>query len=380
MNVLRTIPSFYPKVTGPAYQASQITHGLRKRGHEGGIFTSTAGAENEPATDTVDGIPVRRFDSLPIPFPYEIMPQAPPALWRTDADVIHAHSYRNFLSDSAYVISQRRKIPFVLHAHGTLLGYKSIIGTDSAWPYRAYDALTRKRVVKNADAVVVSTSEEYDEAVEFGVAESKIHSLPVGKDVNRYTAIPRNPPEDRFRLLFVGRLDPSRNVEQLIEALSSLPIDITLRVVGGEVQRSNASEPGYLDRLKSICEGLGVTNRVTFTGPKYDGDLIEEYRMADLFVYTSNYENFGQTMLEAGAAGLPVVATPEGVAVDIVRDGQTGYLVPHGDPEAVADAIQQVRDRGSREMGQRLQDRVKADYKWETIIDDYVELYRDLTS
>lgn len=380
MRVGRAIPVFYPETTGPAYQAQEISKRLIKRGHETPVYATTRGAEKKPQIETVDGIPVRRFQTFFGRLPYDLVPGVIPTLARDDFDVLHAHGYRNFLTDVSFAVSRLRHIPFVLQTHGTLIGYRRTAVDSPTWQYRVYDAVTRRVAARRADHVIVSTTQEREEAVEFGVSQERISVIPVGKNVEHYQSAPLSPPEDVFRLLFVGRLAPGRNVEQVVEAMAELPSDIELRVIGGEVSLNVGSSDGYVDKLITLTEHLGVSDRVSFVGPKYEDELVKEYRSAHAFVYTSRYENFGQTILEAAASGLPIVATPVGVANDLVEEGVTGYLVPFDDPEATATSIESLRSSDHRAMGRRLELVVTQEYSWPSIIDEYERIYSDLTA
>jgi len=95
------------------------------------------------------------------------------------------------------------KKPFVLSTHGSLLGYRYILESEfMQLPYRIYDVATFKSVVRRADAVVVSSKNEYREALEFGVHKKKIYLIPAGVDIGDY-----EPHQDKsnevLNLLFV---------------------------------------------------------------------------------------------------------------------------------------------------------------------------------
>jgi glycosyltransferase involved in cell wall biosynthesis len=100
--------------------------------------------------------------------------------------------------------------------------------------------------------------------------------------------------------------------------------------------------------------------------------------MADIFVYPSKYENFGQPLLEAGAHGLPIVATPVGVARDIIIDGETGYLTSD-DPKAMSDHIHLLQDNNLRQqMGTQIKKLIREKFDWVNIMSQYIGLYRSL--
>ncbi len=269
--------------------------------------------------------------------------------------------------------------PFVLNTHGSLLGYKKYLKPGFPHlPYRLYDALSLKRSAKRADRVVVSSKFEYEDAIEFGIDKKKLAIIPAGLDF-------KNPPrekttdrEEPLKILFVGRIARVRRVELLLQAVRGLAFPWQAVIVGGEEQTSSVQAGGYLPELKTLSRDLGIEDRVSFAGPQKPEALAAFYEAADVFVYPSLYENFGQPMLEAAAAGLPLVATPVGVARELVQNGETGFLTD-GDPKNIRQNIERLRDNGlRRSMGKNISKLASERYNWNAIIQQYLELYRSL--
>ena len=226
--------------------------------------------------------------------------------------------------------------------------------------------------------MVVSSKLEYEDAVEFGIQKTKLHVIPMGIDVDEYVDNPVRQNEDTINILFVGRIARVRRIEILLQAVAKLPIRFHLTLVGGEEKTSSLSKSGYLDELKKLCKNLNINDRVTFVGPVAQDELFNWYSKGDIFVYPSLYENFGQPILEAAAAGLPIISTPVGVAQEIITDNKTGFLF-NGDDQALTDRITQLTDLSLRkEMGKALRERVRSLYGWEGIIKQYLNLYQSL--
>ena len=207
--------------------------------------------------------------------------------------------------------------------------------------------------------------------MEFGISKDKIHVIPMGIKVDDTKKVSNS----TMQLLFVGRIARVRRIELLLQAVEKLKFPFHLTIAGGEEKTSSVTRSGYLQDLKELTHRLNLNSKVTFTGRKTQEELKEYYRMADLFVYPSKYENFGQPLIEAGGHGLPIIATSVGVARDIIIDGETGYLTSD-DPKAMSDRIQLLHDQKLRQqMGVKIKDLVREKFEWENIMDQYIDLY-----
>jgi glycosyltransferase involved in cell wall biosynthesis len=259
-------------------------------------------------------------------------------------------------------------------------------------PYLIYDSFNKKMPAIDADAVVVNSRLEYNDAVKFGIDKKKIHLIPVGIDVSLYKKSyeknnagkpAQKREENKIKLLFVARISRNRNLELIIKALKILKDKfpnkkIELTIVGREIVNSSTDKAGYIFELKKLSKKLGVDSCVFFIGEMKGNDLIECYKKADIFVYTSLYENFGQPLLEAAATGLPIISTPVGIARELIDKNKTGYFVKY-DEKDVSDKIALLFERKKRdEFGKRLRETVRKKYDWKKIILQYCKLYNSL--
>ncbi len=236
--------------------------------------------------------------------------------------------------------------------------------------------MTLKTSAKRAQAIIVSSKFEYEDALEFGIPKDKIHVIPMGAKVDN--TIKERTANDTLQLLFVGRIARVRRLELLLHAVEKLTFPFHLTIAGGEEKTSSVTRSGYLKELKALTQRLNLNSKVTFTGRKPQEELKTYYEMADLFVYPSKFENFGQPLIEAGAHGLPIIATPVGVARDIVIEGETGYLTSD-DPIAMSDRIHLLQDDNLRkQMGIQIKNLIKEKFDWENIMNQYVSLYNSL--
>jgi glycosyltransferase involved in cell wall biosynthesis len=160
--------------------------------------------------------------------------------------------------------------------------------------------------------------------------------------------------DGREGLVFLGRLTHQKAPEVLIEALRRLPHPPPLRVIGDGDLRP---------RLEAAATGLPVT----FVGRVPEERVAAEIARARALVFPSRWEGFPNAVLEALERGLPVVASDVGAVRTLVRDGETGALVPPEDPAALAGAIERVLGDDGRwgTMARRARELARG-YGWET--------------
>ncbi|MBY5978959.1 glycosyltransferase family 4 protein [Ferrimonas balearica] len=187
-----------------------------------------------------------------------------------------------------------------------------------------------------------------------------------GVDLKRYHHVPRERRDEQCRLLVVGRLVQDKGIDLAIKALVQLPPRFTLTLVG------DGPDHG---KLVALAEALGVSDRVAFVGRSNTPE--QYYQSSDLFLMTSNYEPFGQTILEATACGLPVVAFDQNCVKTNTRVilGELGFFAEAYQPEPLAQQIlaaaQSLEQDSS--LPQRLMAYANANFSWD-------KLYKDLTN
>lgn len=226
------------------------------------------------------------------------------------------------------------------------------------------------------------------------VAE-RCHSLHNGVDA-RFLEI-ESRPEVSGSVLFVGRLSPEKGVHVLIEAFRQVADkhDIQLTLVGpSDLPPKHFVDPfrrdplfadlgRYFSRPKTFLADLREQaakcgGRVHFVGRLANARIVDQLATGAVFCFVSLWhEPFGIPMIEAMAAGLPVIATRAGAAPEIVEDGKTGLLVERGDTAGLAVALERLLSRPDerKRMGESGRERVRQHFLWDQVVDRLERLY-----
>ncbi len=251
-----------------------------------------------------------------------------------DCDIIHA-LIEPFAPLGAWTAWRRR---LFLTAHGS---YARVDRAYPRWSQPMYRLALRRATVIAVSRYTAAIAQEVLPGV-------RAEIIPNGVDVERFAGIKRtagHPPT----VLFVGAVKARKGVHILLRAFAlaqeSIP-DARLLIVG-----SLDAEPDHAAAQRALAIELGLADAVTFAGRVSDADLLSTYAAADVFALPSinigwKFEGFGLALLEASAAGLPVIGSRDCGAADAVQDGVTGLLVEQGDVQGLADALTRLlRDR-----------------------------------
>ncbi len=189
--------------------------------------------------------------------------------------------------------------------------------------------------------------------VEHGIPPSAIAVVPYGIDLRRFTPAAHKPIQGPLQLLFVGRINQRKGLSYLLEALHLLPdLDLHLTICGRVVD-----DLSLFQHLK---------DRVTIRPSVSPEDLVQAYQQADLFVFPSIAEGFGQVLLEAMACGLPILSTTHTAAPDLIEDQRQGFIVEPRRPDQLAHAIAWAHEHRAELQGMGQQARQRAEqFTWQ---------------
>ncbi|MGI5915533.1 MAG: glycosyltransferase [Anaerolineae bacterium] len=303
-------------------------------------------------------------------------------------DLIHSHYWLS--GRSARDLRAIWGVP-VIHMFHTLGRMKDRVAEDSAQREADERARVEQEIMDFADRIVAATPLDRQQMIDLYEPQAdRIAVIPCGVNLDLFRPIGRDVarerlglPVDRILLLFVGRLDPVKGLDVLLEAMCELTRrlrpcraqDLSLAVIGGD--RESHLEAMMDDHcLHDIRREMGLDDLVIFVGSRSQEDLPYYYSAAEVCVMPSLYESFGMVALEAMACGTPVIASRVGGLTYTVRDGETGYLVPDRDPKALADRLEQLLcDDDLRERLAQRAVQIARTYSWEAVADQIEALY-----
>ncbi|WP_327405508.1 glycosyltransferase family 1 protein [Streptomyces sp. NBC_01288] len=325
MRVVIVTESFPPDVNGVAHCALQTARHLVDRGHHPLVVAPATSAG--PGPDAESPCPVVRVPSLPLPGYPQVRVALPSrrvaaAITEHRADIVHLAS-PFILGVRGMAAAARLGIPAVAVYQTDLAGYaRTYVGAGEATAWRRI-----RSVHAAADRTLAPSSAALGDLEAHGVP--RVRLWPRGVDTERFRPEYRDEalrrelaPNGELLVGYVGRLAPEKQIELLAGTCGIEGVRVV--VVGDGPSRPHLDEalPG-----------------VVFLGRRTGDELARIFASLDIFVHTGPFETFCQTVQEAMASGVPVVAPAAGGPLDLVAHGRTGFLFPPRDEAAVTDAV-----------------------------------------
>ncbi len=310
-----------------------------------------------------------------------------PSLARIEGfDVVHLHYPFIFGSELTLLgrlAKRRREQALLVHYKNQLIG-------KGAWGrlFAVYEHTVSPRLIRCADRVCV-LSEDHARSVPYlrKAAErspGKLVLMPNGVDVDEFSPGAGGGglrerlgiPGDALAAAFVATLDRAHNFKRLDVAIESLA-----RPGGEDVHLIVAGGGELLEEFRRDAAAAGVAQRVHFLGAVPHGELPAVLRAADLLLLTTEPpESFGIVLIEAMACGLPAIASDYPGVRAVVDDGETGRLVPLGDPVAVARALGELKGLGAEgreRLGRAGREKAERQWAWPALLDRMDAAYED---
>jgi D-inositol-3-phosphate glycosyltransferase len=383
---------------GQNVYVGQVAHYLAGQGHEVDVFTRRDSADLPEQVLCDDGVRVVH------------VPAGPPSAVRKEDLLAFMDDFSRFLCEfcdrepgydilhanffmSALVASDVRRshgIPYVVTFHA--LGRVRRMHQGAADEFPAERLEIEDAVVAEADRIIAECPQDMADLIElYGANRNRLAMIPCGFDPAEFRPIDRAEARRQLRwdtsetvILQLGRMVPRKGVETVIRSLACLRASHNLRcrlmIVGGESRDPDPYTTPEIGRLQAVARELDVDSQVTFVGSRGRSELRTYYSASDIFVTTPWYEPFGITPLEAMACGVPVVGSAVGGIKMTVADGETGYLVPPRDPQALADrlALLITHPQLRTKLGASGRKRVQRLFTWDRVGAAIEHLYHEV--
>lgn len=375
MNVLHVIPAIAPRYGGPSIAVTRMCAALGHRGIRTLVITSDADGPGRLSVDmdremSYEGARVRFFRRRAS----ESFTWTPAlAAWvganAGAFDVVHIHAVFSHACLAAGRAARAAQRPYIVRPLGSLDPWSL---KRHALRKHAFLSTGGRQLLGAADAV------HYTSEVERELAEKALPGLargvviPLGVDDALFQH--RNPETTQSPyVLSLARFDPKKGFDQLIQAFHTLGGLEEWRLV-----LAGAGDPGYTSHLQTLAHAGPASDRIEFRGWVDGGDRIDLLQRAALFVLPSHQENFGISVVEALACGVPVVVSPGvNLAADI-EAAAAGWVAPRaieGLAPVLRAAMQDPVERARRGRNAGL---FAAQFRWANVADQLVSLYESM--
>ncbi len=335
----------------------------------------------------------------------------------TPYDVIHGHYW---LSGWAGLLLRKKwRVPVVQMFH-TLAHLKNDIAHSQAELEPLFRAEREGEIMQQVDRIITATPVEKAQlSWRYSAPAEKIETIPCGVDLKLFRPVSKEVARARVMsrvpgirakklVLLVGRIEPIKGVDVLIEAVRQLRArweaeghpatadELQILIVGGGTGlagtttrsgRSLSLLPAPVDnnpeatRLRLLVQNLGLADQVLFVPSQPQEQMPYFYSAADLTIMSSHYESFGMAALESQACGTPVIASRAGGLPFAVQDNFSGRLVEPGQPQELAETMAQLLDDDGlrRQLGQQAASRAEQ-FGWRSIANNVIETYMQLAA
>lgn len=300
--------------------------------------------------------------------------------------VMHANFFMS--GWAAMLVRKATGTPLVTTFHALGKVRRLHQGADDGFPDERFGI--EAALARESDRVVAECPQDLDDIVGLYKGDaSRIAIVPCGFSEHEFFPVGRGAARaalgwrtDEFTVLQLGRLVPRKGIDNVIRGVAALRRRhgqrARLCIVGGNSDAPDERTTPEIGRLRRIAREEGIEESVQFVGRRGRGVLRQFYCASDVFVTTPWYEPFGITPVEAMACARPVIGSDVGGIRTTVVDGETGYLVPSRDPDALAGRLLEliVDPPRARAFGEAGRVRALQSYTWAKVARDLADVYR----
>ncbi len=364
--ILQVTPYYPPHVGGMENVVRELSAVLREQGQQVEVITSKLGAGSGAAAyaGVDDSAYVRRLFALDI-LRTPIMPGLFLSIVRQPKrSVVHMHVAQALVPEVTLLAAKLRGFPIIAHVHLDV-GASGVVGRLIFGPYKR---VFLSRVLRACDRVVVLSEDQRELMIRLYRLDSwRVLVIPNGV-ADRFFMDVRETAHQPLRLLNVGRLAVQKRLERMVEATAECGDAVQLDLVGDGEERAT---------LEAKASELAASN-IAFHGYKYGDELLDYYKQADVYIMTSDKEGLPLVLLEAMAAGLPVIGSDVMGIREHLRG--VGLLVADLTPAGFAKAIKAFIAAGTEEYARLSRRSLKAAkrYSWNLLAERVNALYREV--
>ena len=370
--------TYAPQINGVSISLQLISEGLRARGHQVAIFAPRFPGyhDHEPGVFRVPSL--RYLNKPPI---YVAVPGTPRTTWsltRKRFDVLHAHSPLT-IGMLAYITASTKNLPLIYTYHTSITDYTHYLKVVGRTVMIRRMARWFSTATTNfGDQIVVPSPKIKRLLLEQNVRKP-IRVIPHGIDLGNFQD-PKSPGAYRHRLglgrdehllLYVGRLAPEKRLDFLIEAFARVT------AIYPDAHLVLAGDGGSRPELEAQAAASKYGQRIHFLGMVHRADLPDLLHDADLFLSASTTETQCLAMVEAIAAGLPVVAVQDEVFEGMLVDGMNGYSTPRETEPFSAAICSLLADPAARQAFSRSSVELSRKFSIDSHVEALAKLYRE---
>ncbi len=331
MKILTVCCYFYPALAygGPVTLIYNSAKTLVKKGNRVTVFTTDVLDEkfrSKNKEEIIEGIKVFRFPTISNWLSWNFRGFVAPLMLLTLAkgvkkfDVVHIFEHYNFPTVIACLWAQKFKVPYVYSPLGSLLPVKE---RGRQIIKKIFDRLFLRMILNHASFITALSTKEKDHLLSLGGDPRKIMVLPQGIETKPFSSLPQKTGTREVILLFIGRIYKVKGLDLLVKSLAKLPPKMKSRlktfIIGPTVGE-------FKGELVQMIKKYHLDKQVVFTGPKFGQEKLNYLAESDIYVQPSYSEGLPISVLEAMAAGLPVLIT-EGCHLPEVEIFQAGLIV-----------------------------------------------------
>jgi L-malate glycosyltransferase len=367
MKILFVIDGLFPCNGGAEKQAMTLAKHFKTEGHDIQILCPQLD-ETMPLCETLSGIKVTRipypkikvFGSLLLYIKYMYQLYA----MRKEYSVIHVHMVKNIAAFTG-LMKVFLKFKYVAKVSGAWEFSSGVLDPEK---FNKGIMLVRNYFIKKADHIQCVSSKTKQILLDCNYPEKIALLLPNGVDLTSHKLkVPHNDNKSDITIVYAGRLEYVKGVDILINAVNKLEFKVSLVIVG-----SGKEEKAF----KKLCHDLDLESQVQFLG--YITNLPEILLSADLYVQPSREEGLPNSVLEAMATGLPIVATNVSGNQDLVADGINGYLTSPEDIEDMSYKISKILSSSEllKTMGMNSRKIIEENYSIQSTYQQLLKVYQ----